>query len=243
MDFEHPFPSLCFDLATGVGKTRLMGAFIAWLHHAARRAELLRPRAQPDDLQQAPADFTPATPEVRVQGVAALATRPPRLVTEDNWEQGTGVWQSALGLDDVTINLFNVAKISGSAKNLRLRKPHEAIGEGVGYFDHLASLPDLVLIMDEAHRYRSDAGLKALEELAPGAGPGAHRDPAGDGGRPAKTFKNIVYSYPLARAIADGFVKRPAVATRLNFRRRTTRAARRSWSASSSKTGCTCTSG
>ncbi|MFN6193484.1 MAG: hypothetical protein ACK5BN_06645, partial [Planctomycetota bacterium] len=28
-DFERSFPSLCFALATGVGKTRLMGAFIA----------------------------------------------------------------------------------------------------------------------------------------------------------------------------------------------------------------------
>lgn len=27
-DFEREFPSLCFALATGVGKTRLMGAFI-----------------------------------------------------------------------------------------------------------------------------------------------------------------------------------------------------------------------
>ncbi len=29
-DFERDFPSLCFALATGVGKTRLMGAFIAF---------------------------------------------------------------------------------------------------------------------------------------------------------------------------------------------------------------------
>ena len=28
-DFEREFPSLCFALATGVGKTRLMGAFIS----------------------------------------------------------------------------------------------------------------------------------------------------------------------------------------------------------------------
>src|SRR5215831_779563 len=33
-DFERDFPSLCFALATGVGKTRLMGAFIAYLHQA-----------------------------------------------------------------------------------------------------------------------------------------------------------------------------------------------------------------
>jgi len=30
-DFERDFPSLCFALATGVGKTRLMGAFIIYL--------------------------------------------------------------------------------------------------------------------------------------------------------------------------------------------------------------------
>src|SRR5688500_15349782 len=33
-DFDREFPSLCFALATGVGKTRLMGAFIAYLTRA-----------------------------------------------------------------------------------------------------------------------------------------------------------------------------------------------------------------
>ena len=33
-DFQREFPSLCFALATGVGKTRLMGAFISFLHLA-----------------------------------------------------------------------------------------------------------------------------------------------------------------------------------------------------------------
>jgi type III restriction enzyme len=31
-DFEKDFPSLCFAIATGVGKTRLMGTFITYLH-------------------------------------------------------------------------------------------------------------------------------------------------------------------------------------------------------------------
>ena len=30
-EFERDFPSICFALATGVGKTRLMGAFISYL--------------------------------------------------------------------------------------------------------------------------------------------------------------------------------------------------------------------
>ena len=33
-EFDRDFPSLCFALATGVGKTRLMGAFITYLHLA-----------------------------------------------------------------------------------------------------------------------------------------------------------------------------------------------------------------
>jgi hypothetical protein len=52
-DFEREFPSLCFALATGVGKTRLMGAFISYLHLSAWYRQLFRPGAEPDDLQQA----------------------------------------------------------------------------------------------------------------------------------------------------------------------------------------------
>jgi len=33
-DFERNFPSICFALATGVGKTRLMGAFVVYLYLA-----------------------------------------------------------------------------------------------------------------------------------------------------------------------------------------------------------------
>jgi len=44
-DFEREFPSLCFALATGVGKTRLMGAFISYLHlaHGFRHFFVLAP--------------------------------------------------------------------------------------------------------------------------------------------------------------------------------------------------------
>jgi type III restriction enzyme len=39
--FERKFPSLCFALATGVGKTRLMGAMIAWLYITGRSRHFL----------------------------------------------------------------------------------------------------------------------------------------------------------------------------------------------------------
>ena len=38
--FEREFPSLCFALATGVGKTRLMGAFITHLHAEMEQIKL-----------------------------------------------------------------------------------------------------------------------------------------------------------------------------------------------------------
>ncbi len=44
-DCEREFPSICFALATGVGKTRLMGAFVTYLHlaHGARNFFVLAP--------------------------------------------------------------------------------------------------------------------------------------------------------------------------------------------------------
>lgn len=35
------------------------------------------------------------------------------------------------------------------------------------YCDYLASLPDLVLLMDESHRYRAKAAATALNDLKP----------------------------------------------------------------------------
>jgi type III restriction enzyme len=44
------FPSLCFALATGVGKTRLMGAFISYLHLAQGINHFSCAGAEPDYL-------------------------------------------------------------------------------------------------------------------------------------------------------------------------------------------------
>jgi type III restriction enzyme len=44
-EFERDFPSFCFSLATGVGKTRLMGAFISYLYlaHGVKNFFVLAP--------------------------------------------------------------------------------------------------------------------------------------------------------------------------------------------------------
>ena len=73
--------------------------------------------------------------------------------------------------------------------------------------------------MDESHRYRASAGVRAINELKPILGLELTATPFVEG--TAKSgpvpFKNVVFDYPLGRAITDGFVKKPAVVTRKDF--------------------------
>ena len=214
-DFERDFPSLCFALATGVGKTRLMGAFITYLHSAYgyRHFFVLAPNLTIYD--KLIRDFTPNTPKYVFKGIAEFATTPPEVITGDNYEQTANLSL----FDGVQINIFNISKINSEVrggKSPRIKRLSEYLGQS--YFDYLANLPDMVLLMDESHRYRASAGVRALNELKPLLGLELTATPfvEGVGGKPVP-FRNVVMDYPLARAIEDGFVKEPAVVTQQNF--------------------------
>ncbi len=73
------------------------------------------------------------------------------------------------------------------------------------------------MIMDESHRYRASAGVRAINELKPILGLELTATPQVERGQRSEPFKNVIYSYPLSSAMTDGFVKEPAVATRENF--------------------------
>ncbi|MBN2340731.1 MAG: DEAD/DEAH box helicase family protein [Deltaproteobacteria bacterium] len=214
-DFERSFPSLCFALATGVGKTRLMGAFITYLHleHGIRNFFILAPRTTV--YTKLVTDFTPNTPKYVFQGISEFAVKSPTLVTGDNFEQKPQV-MSLFETDDVVINIFNIAKFNARSKELRKAwRLSEFLGQS--YFDYLASLDDLVLIMDEAHSYRAETSMQSIEDLKPLLGLELTATPQIETGKNAGRFKNIIVDYPLAHAMRDGFVKEPAVATRANF--------------------------
>ena len=89
-DFERDFPSLCFALATGVGKTRLMGAFISYLHtaHGIRNFFVLAPNLT--IYNKLITDFTPNTPKYVFMGIAEFATSAPAIITGDNYEALAG---------------------------------------------------------------------------------------------------------------------------------------------------------
>ena len=219
-DFERDFVSLCFALATGVGKTRLMGAFVAYLNQAwgIRHFFVLAPNLT--IYNKLIADFTPGSPKYVFHGLSDFAINPPEIITGDNYESGRGIRSADLfGETGVHINIFNISKINAevrSGKEPRIKRLSEYIGES--YFEYLSKLDDLVLLMDESHRYRGKAGMRAINELKPILGLELTATPQTENGNRTTDFKNVIYSYPLSSALRDGFVKEPSVATRENFR-------------------------
>lgn len=214
-DFERDFPSLCFALATGVGKTRLMGAFISYLHlaHGIQNFFVLAPNLTIYD--KLIEDFTPNSPKYVLKGIAEFAANSPQIVTGDNYENA----KTGDILSPVSINIFNISKINSEVrggKSPRIKRLRETLGDS--YFNYLATLPDLVMLMDESHRYRASAGVRALNELNPLLGLELTATPFVERGKQTPLpFKNVVVDYPLARAMDDGFVKEPSVVTQRNF--------------------------
>ncbi|MFC1492880.1 DEAD/DEAH box helicase family protein [candidate division KSB1 bacterium] len=219
-DFERDFPSLCFAIATGVGKTRLMGAFISYLYMSEGIQHFFVLAPNLTIYNKLITDFTANTPKYVFQGISDFAVNSPEIITGDNYESGRGMRGMDLfgNPESIHINIFNISKINSEVrggKSPRIKRLSEYIGQS--YFDYLAGLEDLVMLMDESHRYRASAGVRAINELNPVLGLELTATPQVESGQRAERFKNIIYSYPLSSAMNDGFVKEPAVATRENF--------------------------
>lgn len=223
--FDRLFPSLTCSIATGVGKTRLMAATIYYLHqvHGLRHFFILAPNLTL--YEKLLRDFGDTGYEKYVfRGLAEYVTHPPLIITGDNYlSSGTG---STFGANDdkqsIEINIFNISKFNSDNKGSKRRgAPSLAprmkrISEylGTSYYNYLSQLDDLVILMDEAHRYYADASRNALDELHPVLGLEMTATPL----RGGKAVKNIIYEYNLAQALSDGkYVKVPAVARRRDF--------------------------
>lgn len=210
--FERDFPSFALSIATGIGKTRLMGACIAYLYlkKGIRHFFILAPNLTL--YEKLIRDFGDTSYEKYVfKGLSEFVHNTPRVVTGNNYDSAYNLFSD----QEIQINIFNIAKFNSEnrGKAPRMRRLAEYIGQS--YFDYLASLDDLVILMDEAHRYHADASKKAINELRPILGLEMTATPTDEKGR---AFKNIVYEYNLAQALDDGkYVKIPTVARRKNF--------------------------
>lgn len=206
------------NLATGVGKTYLMAAFVEYLRHQGVGNVVI---VTPGKTVQAKTikNFTPGSP-----GYITGSAVPPEVVTPQDYT----AWiarqnepaQLALGREvPMLAFIFNIqqliapgeaeGKTHGDKQDAMRRKPRRFDENAGVLFDYLRSLDDLVVIADESHLYRSSAVAfsAALEEL----------DPAAAIGLTASVDKNadhVIYEYPLYRAIQDKYVKAPVLAFR-----------------------------
>lgn len=214
--FERGFPSLCFALATGVGKTRLMGAFIVYLmrEKGVKNFFVLAPNLT--IYNKLMKDFGELSHSKYVfKGISEFVSNPPTIITGENYQYQGGLFDDKEG---VHINVFNISKINADTrggKKPKIKRLSEYLGES--YFGYLSNLDDLVILMDESHHYRADRGMEVINELSPILGLELTATPQVETGARTTKFKNVVYEYSLSKAIADGYVKEPCVATRKNF--------------------------
>ncbi len=216
--FDRDFPSVCFALATGVGKTRLMGAFIAYLYQTRGLRHFLILAPNLTIYRKLIEDFMPNTKKYVFQGIADFAITQPVIITGDSYERvrlvqesygQAAIWDTR----EAHINIFNIAKLS-TKEGRKVSQLRETLGES--YFGYLSELQDLVVLMDESHRYRAKSGAKTINELKPVLGLELTATPRVETGG-GREFGNVIYRFDLAAALDAGFVKEPAVGTRENF--------------------------
>ena len=208
-DFERDFMSLTFALATGVGKTRLMGAFIAYLYtqHNIKNFFVVAPNTT--IYNKLCSDLHDNNSSKYVFRGLSCFTNQPEIITGDDYAgKPLPSVQS-----DVRIFVFNIDKFN--KENSNMKHINEYYGES--FYEMLASLPDLVMIMDESHHYHGEKGEQALNELHPLLGLELTATPlmaAKKKGGKQEPFKNVVFEYPLSKAIADGYTRTPFAVTR-----------------------------
>lgn len=206
--FERKFMSMTFALATGVGKTRLMGAFIAYLYtqKGIRNFFVVAPGTTVyekliNDLGN------PGNPKYVFKGLGCFVN-PPNIIT------GSDYLHKQIGYSDINIYVFNIDKFNKESS--KMRAVNEQFGES--FYSKLSSLPDLVMIMDESHHYRAEQGAAALDELNPVMGLELTATPAVMKNNKAILFKNVVYEYPLSCSIADGYTRTPYAMARTDLK-------------------------
>lgn len=214
--FERAFPAYTFALATGVGKTRLMGAFVAYLYLVYNVQHFLIVAPNLTIYRKLLEDFSRSNnPKYVFKGIQEINVSTAKIITTDNY--ATQRAQSLFG-NQIEINIFNIQQFAQKdmTNERGITKAWETAGES--YFDYLKNQDDLVVMLDEAHHYHADAALGAFDLMDPLFGleftatPYLGTQGTGKNARQIR-MKNVLYSYNLGDAIRGRLVKDPWVGT------------------------------
>jgi type III restriction enzyme len=215
-EFERAFPAYTFALATGVGKTRLMGAFVAYLYLVYNIQHFLIVAPNLTIYRKLYDDFSKANnPKYVFKGIQEININTAKVITTDNYAQQRN---KSLFNNQIEINIFNIQQFAqrDMASERGITKAWETAGES--YFDYLKEHDDLVVMLDEAHHYHADAALGALDLMDPLFGLEMTATPylgTQGSGKTARQIrmKNVLYAYNLGDAIRGKLVKDPWVGT------------------------------
>lgn len=205
------------NLATGVGKTYLMAAFIEYLRcQGIGNVVIVTPGkvVQEKTVQ----NFTKGSPHY-IEGSPV----PPEVVTPQDYSawvaRENGGRMLSFGREVSTLAfVFNIQQLiapmsfegatHGDGQQVQRRRPRRFDENAGVLFDYLRELDDLVIIADESHLYSTSAAAfhAALEELDPAACIGLTASPDAN--------DHVVYRYPLWKAIQDEYVKQPVLTFR-----------------------------
>lgn len=209
---KFDFPSFCYNMATGIGKTRLMGASIYYLYKTKgyKHFFILAPgNTIYDKLLK---ESNPNHPKYIFKGLEAEMGRPKVYDGENYDTYPVKFEQMSLIVEktsEIQLFIFNIGKIFNSKTDTQFNFHKFKETLGASFADVLAQFDDLVICMDEAHRYYAPASMKAINYLKPVLGLEFTATP--------KTTSNIIYSYDLARGAVEGYLKIPVVMGRSNM--------------------------
>jgi type III restriction enzyme len=205
------------NLATGVGKTYLMAAFIEYLRRQEIGNVVIVTPGKTVQFKTVQ-NFVPGNSKY-----IAGAQVSPDVVTPQDYSAWVSRINGAPRLSygrevPMLAFIFNIQQLiapkdmegdtRGASQDAERRKPRKFDEDAGVLFDYLKNLDDLVVIADESHLYSSSAVAfnAALKEL----------DPAASIGLTASVLPedHVIYEYPLYKAIKDEYVKAPVLAFR-----------------------------
>lgn len=205
--FERSFMSMTFALATGVGKTRLMGAFIAYLYTNKDIHNFFVVAPGTTIYEKLIDDLgNPGNSKYVFKGLNCFVN-PPNIIT------GSDYLERHIFDSDINIYIFNIDKFNKEGSKMRVI--NEQFGES--FYEKLSSLSDLVVIMDESHHYRAEQGAVAIDDLKPVMGLELTATPVVMKNTKSILFKNVVYEYSLSQSIADGYTRTPFAMARTDL--------------------------
>lgn len=210
--FDRNFMSLTFALATGVGKTRLMGTFITYLYtnHGIKNFFIVAPSLT--IYNKLINDFSNSSSDKYVFNGVGCFTMPPNIITGDDYRN-----KQLNAFSEVNIYIFNSQKFNDKKEEGKVNSLNEFLGSS--FMEYLSNLEDLVVIMDEAHHYRNNATSLALDRINPLFGIELTATPQVIDGKKVTKFNNVVFDYPLAKSIRDGYTRTPYALTRKDLKK------------------------